>query len=181
MLTHRNSSPMRRTCRWWAADILTTVVGGRAAVHAAGTVAALATVWVAGRHVVLGAFDPAAALDLIEREGVTTTLAVPTMLAAIADEQLARPRDGSAVRMLSHGGAPCATEVLRRAARAFPQAELIHLYGATETAPIATAFAHEARTRTELSRSSVSRRRCRSKVVDADENECRRGPWARSW
>jgi long-chain acyl-CoA synthetase len=113
--------------------------------HAAGTVAALALVWVAGRHVVLGAFDPANALDLIEQEQVTTTLAVPTMVAAIADEQLARPRDVSSMRMLSHGGSPIASEVVRRTARAFPGAELVHLYGATETAPIATAFAHEER------------------------------------
>ena len=32
--------------------------------HAAGSIAVLATVWHAGRHVVLPAFDPAAALDL---------------------------------------------------------------------------------------------------------------------
>jgi len=95
--------------------------------------------------VVLGAFDPAGALDLIEREQVTTTLAVPTMLAAITDEQLVRPRDVSSVRMLSHGGSPIASEVVRRTARAFPDAELIHLYGATETAPIATALVHEER------------------------------------
>jgi long-chain acyl-CoA synthetase len=111
--------------------------------HAAGTIAALATVWVAGRHVVLPAFDAGAALDLIEREAVTTTLGVPTMLAALADEQLARPRDVSSMRMISHGGAPTAREVLRRAARAFPGIELIHYYGATETAPIATCLPHE--------------------------------------
>ena len=35
----------------------------------------------------------AAALDLIERHGVTDTLVVPTMLAAMNEEQLARPRD----------------------------------------------------------------------------------------
>jgi acyl-CoA synthetase (AMP-forming)/AMP-acid ligase II len=43
--------------------------------------------------VVLPAFDAGAALDLIEREAVTATLGVPTMLAAIADEQL--PKSGA--------------------------------------------------------------------------------------
>ncbi|MGE0138937.1 MAG: class I adenylate-forming enzyme family protein [Ilumatobacteraceae bacterium] len=171
MLTHRNlianAQNMQAVGRLTAEDSWLVVAP---LFHAAGTVAALATVWVAGRHVVLGAFDPAAALDLIERERVTTTLAVPTMLAAITDEQLARPRDVSSMRMLSHGGAPCATEVLRRTARAFPGAELIHLYGATETAPIATTFPHEERhLETDLGRS------CGQpavgvdvKVVDAD-------------
>jgi len=146
MLTHRNlianAQNMQAVGRLTAGDRWLVVAP---LFHAAGTVAALAMVWVAGRHVVLGAFDPAGALDLIEREQVTTTLAVPTMLAAITDEQLVRPRDVSSVRMLSHGGSPIASEVVRRTARAFPDAELIHLYGATETAPIATALVHEER------------------------------------
>ena len=65
------------------------------------------------------------------------------MLAALADEQLARPRDVASLRLLSHGGSPVATETLRRAHQAFGGAELMHLYGTTETAPIATIMAHE--------------------------------------
>ena len=113
--------------------------------HAAGSIAVLATVWHGGRHVVLPAFDPGAALDLIEAEQVNATLVVPTMLAAISDEQLARPRDVSSLAMISHGGAPVASETLRQAHKAFPDAELMHLYGTTETAPIATALEHEER------------------------------------
>jgi long-chain acyl-CoA synthetase len=111
--------------------------------HAAGTFCVLATTWVGGTHVVLPAFDPAAALDLIERERCTATIAVPAMLAAMVEEQRARPRDTSSLRVLTHGAAPVATEVLRRAAQAFPGAELVHLYGATETAPLVTASRHE--------------------------------------
>ena len=105
----------------------------------------LATAWAAGRHVPLRAFDPAAALDLIEREGVTATVVVPTMLAAMAEAQRARPRNVSTLRLISHGGAPVATETLRRAHAVFPTAELMHIYGATETAPIATVLPHEER------------------------------------
>jgi long-chain acyl-CoA synthetase len=49
----------------------------------------------------------------------------------------------SSLALLSHGGAPVATATLRRAHEAFPEAELMHLYGTTETAPIATVMAHE--------------------------------------
>ncbi len=59
--------------------------------HAAGSIAVLATVWHGGRHVVLPAFDPGAAVDLVASEQITATLVVPTMLAAMSDEQLARP------------------------------------------------------------------------------------------
>jgi long-chain acyl-CoA synthetase len=106
--------------------------------HLAGTLAVLATVWHGGRHVVMEAFEPGATLDLIERERVTVTQVVPTMLAAMCDEQLERPRDVSSLRMLTFGGAPSATETLRRARRAFPGAGLMTMYGATETAPLVT-------------------------------------------
>jgi long-chain acyl-CoA synthetase len=113
--------------------------------HAAGSIAVLATVWNAGHHVVLPAFDPASTLELIEQEHITATLVVPTMLAAMNDEQRRRPRDVSSLRYLSHGGSPVATETLRRVHEAFPEAELLHIYGATETAPIATLLPHEER------------------------------------
>jgi len=146
MLTHRNltanalhfqaSFAFGPETRWLIAAPL---------FHAAGSIAVLATVWHAGCQVVLPAFDPGVALDLIEAERVTATLVVPTMLAALSEEQLARPRDVSTLRLVSHGGGPIATETLRRAHRAFPDAELMHLYGATETAPIATVLPHEER------------------------------------
>ena len=88
--------------------------------HAAGSNGILANIWTAGTQVPLAVFDPAAALDLIEHHGVTVTLGVPTMLAAIAEEQLARPRRVDSLRVLAHGGSPIATEVLRRSHSAFP-------------------------------------------------------------
>ncbi len=111
--------------------------------HAAGTIGVLATVWAGGSHVILPAFDPGAVLDAIEREGVTATLVVPTMMAALADEQEQRPRDVSSLRWLSHGSSPVGTSVLRRSAGAFPDASLLHIYGLTETAPILTLLPDE--------------------------------------
>ena len=82
-------------------------------------------------------------LDIVEREGVTATLGVPTMVAAAVEEQLARPRDVSSLRLFSHGGSPIAMEVVRRGRQAFPATQLVHLYGATETAPLVTGQPHE--------------------------------------
>ena len=111
--------------------------------HAAGSLAVLATVWTGGRQVILPAFDPGATLDVIAAEQVTVTLGVPTMIAAMAEEQLVRPRQVGSLRSLSHGGSPIATEVVRRARTAFPSTELVHAYGTTETAPLATLLRHE--------------------------------------
>ena len=146
MLTHRNlvANALHFQAAWAFGPDTCWLVAAPL-FHAAGSIAVLATVWHGGRHVALRAFDPGAALDLIESERVTATLLVPTMLAAISDEQLARPRDVGSLSLLSHGGAPVATETLRRAHAAFPAAELMHLYGTTETAPIATILPHEER------------------------------------
>ena len=146
MLTHRNlvANALHFQAAWAFGPDTCWLVAAPL-FHAAGSIAVLATVWHGGRHVALRAFDPGTALDLIESERVTATLLVPTMLAAISDEQLARPRDVGSLSLLSHGGAPVATETLRRAHAAFPDAELMHLYGTTETAPIATILPREER------------------------------------
>ncbi|HST38001.1 MAG TPA: AMP-binding protein, partial [Conexibacter sp.] len=146
MLTHRNlvANAWHFLARW-PFDEQTRWLVAAPLFHAAGTIAVLATVWGAGRQVMLPAFDADAALDLIAAERVTHTLMVPTMLAALTEAQRARPRDVSSLRWISHGGSPIARETVRRAAETFPDAELLHIYGATETAPIATLLSHEQR------------------------------------
>lgn len=113
--------------------------------HAAGSNSVLQCVALGARQVVLEAFDPAAFLDLVQREGVTATLGVPTMLAATVEEQLARPRDVSTLALYAHGASPVALAVLRRATEALPAAQFVHLYGATETSPLLTGLRHEER------------------------------------
>jgi long-chain acyl-CoA synthetase len=126
--------PFDRQTRWLVASPM---------FHTGGIIGTLATVWAGGTHVIMPRFDPDQALDLIEREAVTHTLLVPTMLAAAADAQLARPRDVSSLRYLSHGASPISAETLRKARLAFPDAELLHVYGTTEATPITTLLPHE--------------------------------------
>ncbi len=113
--------------------------------HTGGTIAMLATVWGGGTHVLMPSFSADLALDLIESEAITHTLLVPTMLAATVMAQSERPRDVGSLRYLSHGASPIAAETLRRVHQAFPGAELLHVYGTTETTPIATLLPHEER------------------------------------
>jgi long-chain acyl-CoA synthetase len=126
--------PFDRQTRWMVASPM---------FHTGGIIGTLATVWAGGTHVIMPRFDPDLAVDLIEREAVTHTLLVPTMLAATASAQLARPRDVSSLRYLSHGASPISAETLRKARKAFPDAELLHVYGTTEATPITTLLPHE--------------------------------------
>ena len=85
-------------------------------------------------------FDPKEVLDRIADRRATQTLGVPTMIAALNDEQEKSPRDISSMRTIAHGGAPIPSDVILRAMSIFSGVELIHLYGTTETAPLATGW-----------------------------------------
>ncbi len=111
--------------------------------HAAGSVAVLQCLYVGARQVVVPVFNPAAILDQIEAEQVTSTLGVPSMLAAQVETQLVEPRGVSSLRLYAHGGSPVPLEVIRRGVQAFPGTEFAHLYGATETAPLITGMRRE--------------------------------------
>lgn len=146
MLTHRNL--IANTFHWMAAvphAADDTMLVMAPLFHAAGSNGVLANLWTGACQVMLPAFDPAEALGLIERERVTATLGVPTMLSALAEEQHARPRQVESLRFIGHGGSPIATEVLRRTHGAFPTAHLFEVYGATELSPLATGLRHEER------------------------------------
>jgi long-chain acyl-CoA synthetase len=113
--------------------------------HAAGSISLLQCILAGCREVVVPVFDAGAILDLIEAEGASMTVMVPTMVAAVVEEQLVRPRDMSSMRFLMHGGSPIATETVRRAVQAFPTTELVHVYGCTETSPLFCGMRHEER------------------------------------
>ncbi len=144
MLSHRNL--IANTFHW-----LTSVPQSTSDVtlvmaplfHAAGSNGVLGAIWTTGTQITLGAFNPGEVLDLIEKYSVTLTLGVPTMLAAMAEEQHAHPRNVDTVRSIAHGGSPIATEVVRRTWTAFPNAEMIEVYGCTELSPLTTALRNE--------------------------------------
>lgn len=111
--------------------------------HAAGSNGVLTGIWSGSCQIPLKNFDASLALDTIEKYEVTHTLGVPTMIAAIAELQHAEPRDTKSLRMVAHGGSPIATETVRRAAKAFPTAEFVHVYGMTEGSPLITGLRNE--------------------------------------
>ena len=111
--------------------------------HAAGSVSVLQSIYLGATQVILPSFDPATMLDLVATEGITQTLGVPTMVAATVEEQLVRPRDVSTLTTYAHGGSPIAMEVIRRGVETFPGVRFVHLYGATETAPIISGLGDE--------------------------------------
>jgi len=91
----------------------------------------------AGRHVMLPEFDPAAALDLIETEGVTITNLIPAMIPGILVEAERRSARPASLRLLLSGGAPIAPSLVERIETVLG-CEYVQTYGLTETSPFLT-------------------------------------------
>jgi fatty-acyl-CoA synthase len=106
--------------------------------HTAGCVlVTLGALCTGGQHVLPGGFDAGTMLDLVQAEGGTVTVNVPTMLIRMLDEQAASPRDVSSWRVAVVGGAPVPAELVRRAERELGIRVAIG-YGQTEFSPFIT-------------------------------------------
>jgi long-chain acyl-CoA synthetase len=111
-------------------------------VHVTGLIAQLwAMTAVAGTVVLMPRFDAGDALRLLAAEAITHLVGVPTvyvMLMTHADHRAAPlPR----LRILGYGGAPIASDTVRRLREWLPRARLHNTYGLTETASPATCLA----------------------------------------
>jgi fatty-acyl-CoA synthase len=87
--------------------------------------------------VLLRQFDPHAALDLIESEGVGQLLGVPTMLIAAVEAQKAQPRSLSSLMIAGSGGSMVPPELVRSVSQTFG-CRFFTVYGQTETSPLLT-------------------------------------------
>ncbi len=105
--------------------------------HLADAWATFAITWVGGRHVIVPHFEERAVLEAFERERITITNLVPTMLTRLVRHPGADQRDFTALRRILSGGAPIAPEVVREIMRVF-RCEYVQTYGMTETSPYLT-------------------------------------------
>jgi fatty-acyl-CoA synthase len=89
-------------------------------------------------------FEPEAALNIIQKERITSSLMVPTMLirmSALPPETI-RKYDTSSLRWMMSGAAPLTTEAARRFMDTFGPI-LWNMYGATETGLVTLAGPHD--------------------------------------
>jgi fatty-acyl-CoA synthase len=98
---------------------------------------ALGCVQTASRMLMVKMFDPAQAIELIERERPDVMLAVPTMLVGILEALDQEARDMSSVQVVISGGALVAPELIRRVRDRFG-CFYQSVYGQTETSPVVT-------------------------------------------
>ncbi|MGH9186256.1 MAG: class I adenylate-forming enzyme family protein [Acidimicrobiales bacterium] len=88
--------------------------------------------------VIMYKWDPERALDLIERERITTIGGVPAMVWQMLESPSFASRDLSSVRSIGYGGAPAPPELVRRIEEMFPGRSPTNGWGMTETSSTAS-------------------------------------------
>jgi long-chain acyl-CoA synthetase len=91
-----------------------------------------------GKLVIMYKWDPERALELIEREKVTTFGGVPAMVWQVLESPSFGKRDVSSVQSVAYGGAPAPPELVRRIEALFPGRTPSNGYGLTETSSVTT-------------------------------------------
>lgn len=96
----------------------------------------LSVAWVGGTAILVRKVEPRAILDAVERYGVTHTNLIPTTIGDLLAEPSIVERDLSSLRIVSYGGAPIPTDMLR--ATLDRLGPVLHQsYGLTEIAGVA--------------------------------------------
>lgn len=91
----------------------------------------LQTLAYGGTYYVMSAFNPAVAVDLVERHKITSLFAVPTFYQAMVSSPNYKPERMASLELVLFGGAPIQSALLDRLAREW-RASFRHIYGTTE-------------------------------------------------
>lgn len=110
--------------------------------HIAGVVSTLLPLYRGDTQVVLPQFDTGVFLDIVEREKVTTTYLVPTMLQGILDHPDFPKKDLSSLRHIGYGASPMPLNLLMRA-KELLQADFTNFFGLTESTGIVSVLSPE--------------------------------------
>lgn len=143
---------------------------------------AMFTCLLAGRtNVIVRSFTPEGVMEAIEKQKVTATLIVPTMIQMLTDHPDFRTADLSSLKMIMYGASPISEALLARAIEGLPHTEFHQLYGMTELSPLATHLPwdqHTGDAATKKGRTRACGRAaigCEVRIVDADHKPVARG------
>jgi len=105
--------------------------------HLADIASTFALTMVGGCHVFIPLFNPVHMLEAIQREKVTATLIVPTMINALLNHPDVDIYDVSSLRRITYGGSPMPLELLKKGLQKWGPI-FVQAYGMTEAAPLLT-------------------------------------------
>ncbi len=106
--------------------------------HIASMGTLLSTYAVGGTTVLVPGFEPELVMSEIERNAVTSTLMVPTMVGMLMRHPGFAPERLASLRQLTYGASPMQAVLLDRLLSTFPELELYQGYGMTESSAVLT-------------------------------------------
>ncbi len=139
MLSHRNlvSNAMHVIHEMdFSADMMWLHAGPM--FHLADGTATFGATVLGAAHCFIPKFEPAAALEALEKYRVTNTLFVPTMMNMVVNHPDVTKRDISTLRGILYGASPMPEAVVRKAMKLMPNVGFYHAYGQTECSPLLT-------------------------------------------
>jgi fatty-acyl-CoA synthase len=124
--------------------------------------------WLKGAsNYLMGGFDPPRLLDAIERDRLTSSLLIPTMIYQLLDVPGVEGRDLSSLRSVIYAGAPMAKERLLQAIDVCGQA-FVQMYGQAEAPAQITVLSRDAHVRAVAAGDDALLRSCGWPVMVAD-------------
>jgi long-chain acyl-CoA synthetase len=85
------------------------------------------------RQVTIPKFNPQSFCETVERERVTHTVLVPTMINLLIQFPEVGKYDLKSLAVLAYGGSPIAPELIRQTRELLPKVKLVQVYGLSET------------------------------------------------
>jgi len=86
-----------------------------------------------GCQITIPKFSPQIFCETVERERVSHTVLVPTMINLLTQSPEAKKYDLSSLEVLAYGGSPMAPELIHRTRELLPNLKLVQVYGLSET------------------------------------------------
>ncbi len=149
------------------------ILGALPLFHSFGQTCSMnATTYVGAELTMLPRFDPDKAFEIIERDGVTIFMGVPTMYNALLHCDSADSADTSSLRVCVSGGSAMPEELMRNFEKKF-DCIILEGYGLSETSPVAS-FNHPDKER-KAGSIGTPIDGVEMKVVDDDGNEVDQG------
>jgi long-chain acyl-CoA synthetase len=94
-------------------------------------------------QVTIPKFSPQTFCEAVQREGVTHSVLVPTMINLLVQFDDLKKYDLSSLEQLAYGGSPIAPELVRQTQETLPKVKLVQGYGLTETGFLTGLQSHE--------------------------------------
>ena len=135
---------------------------------------------VGGKHLFMPRFEPGQLLETVERERVTATLLVPTMINMVVNHPNVETTDASSLKFVLYGASPMPEAIIRRAFVALPHTGFVQAYGQSEAAPCMVFMTPDYHTLEgpkagKLKAAGRAALGCEIRIHDAADNEVPRG------